>query len=86
MTMRSGSASPAGTRITRMVRGRWRLLSLISAALLMITIGAALPSAPVFVLGLLVLGSATPDARPRTPTAAMVCAWAWLDERGARSR
>jgi len=79
MTMRSLRRKPAGPRLTQMARARWWPVTLVSGALLMIIIGAALPSVPALVLGMVVLGSSVPNVGPHSPTAAMVRAWAWLD-------
>jgi len=86
MTMPWLRRKSTGTQLTRMVRARWRLISLVSSALLMIIIGVVLPDIPAFVLGILVLGSSVPDARPHNATAAMVRAWSWLDEARASRR
>jgi|RhiMetdeSRZDD1v2_1073273.scaffolds.fasta_scaffold1098772_2 hypothetical protein len=85
----AGPADPLGAPrfayLAWMARARWRPIGLATGALLMIT-GLMLPSAVVFVAGMLVLGSSAPDARLRSVTAARVRTWAWLDKNRADSR
>jgi hypothetical protein len=73
---RSGTPFAIGT--ARPARPRWRLVFLLAGALLLV-VGFVLPSIPVLVVGLILLGSAAPDERSRagllSPTAAMVRQW-----------
>ena len=74
----AGPADPFGApRFTHMawaIRARWRPVSLIAGALLMV-LGLMLPSTIAFVAGMLVVGLSAPDARTRSHTAAMIRAW-----------
>jgi thiamine transporter ThiT len=70
------------TRITRTVRTRQRLISLVIGALLLI-IGMALRSTVAFISGMLVMGSFAFDAQPGTPTSAHVRMWQWLHKNQA---
>jgi hypothetical protein len=79
----AGPADPYGVpRLAHLawtVRARWRPICLTAGALLMGT-GLMLPSTVAFIAGMLAVGSAAPDARLPSPTAARVRTWAWLDQ------
>jgi len=66
-------------RVARTARIRWRPVFFVTGALLMI-FGLELPGAAGFVPGMLILALSLPDARPHSPTTAMVRAWEWLRE------
>jgi hypothetical protein len=74
----AGPADPFGApRLAHFawaIRTRWRPIFLVTGALLMLA-GLVLPSAVVFVAGMLVLGSSTSGARMGSHTAAMVHGW-----------
>jgi hypothetical protein len=85
-----GPADPYGApglaRLAWAVRAHWRPICLVGGALLMAS-GLMLPSAVVFVAGMLAVGSSSaPGARLPSATAARVRAWAWLDRRTADHR
>jgi len=82
----AGPADPYGAprlaRFARMVRARRRPICLVCGALLMV-MGLTLPSAVVFIAGVLAVGSSVPDGRLPSATAARVGTWAWLDKKRA---
>lgn len=84
-----GPADPFGApglaHIAWAIRARWRPIFLVTGGLLMFT-GLMLPSAVVFVAGLLAVGSSVPDGRPGSHTAAMVRGWARPSEGRADHR
>jgi len=85
----AGPADPFGAprfaHLAWMARARWRPICLATGGLLMVT-GLMLPSAVVFVAGVLAVGSSAPDARLRSVTTARVRTWAWLDKNRADGR
>ena len=65
-------------RLARSARARWRPLVILTGVLLMVTGLLLLPSAVIFVAGMLVLGSSVTGGRSGaglSPTAAMVREW-----------
>ena len=79
----AGPADPYGApRLAHLawtVRARWRPIGLAVGALLMGT-GLMLPSTVAFIAGMLAVGSAAPDGRLQSATAARIRAWVWLDQ------
>jgi hypothetical protein len=73
------------TRLARTARIRRRPIFFVTGVLLMV-LDMAWPATMAFVPGMLVLALGVPDARPRSPEAAMVSAWAWSRERRADHR
>jgi hypothetical protein len=85
----AGPADPDGAprfaRLAWAVRARWRPICLVTGAFLMVS-GLLLPSTVVFLAGLVAVGSAAPDGRLPSATAARVRTWAWLDKTRAGHR
>jgi hypothetical protein len=77
-TPSAGPADPFGApglaHLAWTVRAHRRPIFLVTGLLLM-AIGLMLPSAVIFVAGMLVVGLSVPAAGPRSPTAAMVRGW-----------
>jgi hypothetical protein len=63
--------------VARTAGARWRLMFLVTSALLIVT-GVMLRSSVAFVSGLLLVGPCVPDALSWSPEAGMVSTWAWL--------
>ena len=80
----AGPADPYGAPkfayLAWSVRSHWRPICLVVGAL-GIVLGLMLPSAVVFVAGVLAVGSSMPAARLPSATAARVRTWAWLDKK-----
>jgi len=80
----AGPADPYGAPkfayLAWSVRSHWRPICLVVGAL-GIVLGLMLPSAVVFVAGVLAVGSSMPAARLPSATAARVRTWAWLDNK-----
>jgi hypothetical protein len=85
----AGPADPYGAprfaHLAWTARARWRRICLVTGVLLMVT-GLMLPSAVVFIAGVLAVGSSAPDARLRSVTTARIRTWAWLDKSRTASR
>jgi hypothetical protein len=85
----AGPADPCGSpklaHLVWAVRAHWRPIGLAAGALLLAA-GLLVPSAVVFIAGMLAVGSCAPDARLISVTAARVRAWMWLDKRAADHR
>lgn len=73
------------TRLARTVRIRRRPVFVFGGMLLM-TLDVIRPGTMAFVPGMLAVALGAPDARPHSPTTAMVQAWAWLHEGRAGHR
>ena len=82
----AGPADPYGAPrfayLAWSVRSHWRPICLVVGAL-GIVLGLMLPSAVVFVAGVLAVGSSMPAARLPSATAARVRTWAWLDKKSS---
>src|SRR5215472_2472515 len=80
----AGPADPYGAprfaHLAWSVRSHWRPICLVIGALGMV-LGLMLPSAVVFVAGVLAVGSSMPATRLPSATAARVRTWAWLDKK-----
>lgn len=79
----AGPADPYGApRLAHLawaIRAHWQPICLGAGALLMVT-GLTLPSAVVFIGGVLVVGAAAPQVRLPSGTAARIRTWMWLDK------
>ena len=85
----AGPADPYGAprfaHLAWTVRAHWQPIGLSAGALLMVA-GLMLPSTVAFIAGLLAVGSAAPDRRLPSATAARVRTWVWLDKSRAGHR
>ena len=79
----AGPADPSGApRFARLfwtARVHWRPICLAIGMFFLVT-GLMLPSTVAFIAGVVAVGSAAPDTRLGSATAARVRTWLWLDK------